>query len=83
MSNYSKTVRSNILAELGRKDISQSRAAEWVNISPASFGFRLNGKTDFRLGELMTLAEKLQVPFTVLVNGLDEIVAEKNQAVAS
>ncbi|MGP9527400.1 hypothetical protein [Glutamicibacter sp. AOP5-A2-18] len=83
MSNYSKIVRSNILAEFGRKDIYQARAAEWINISPAAFGFRLNGKTDFRLGELVTLAEQLQVPFSTLVHGLDEVVAEHHESVAS
>lgn len=83
MSNYSKIVRSNVLAELGRKDISQSRAAEWVKLSPASFGFRLNGKTEFRLGELIVLAERLNVPFSVLVSGLDEIAAEHSKELAS
>ena len=83
MSNYSKIVRSNIQAELGRRDVSQSRAAGWVEMSPASFGFRLNGKTEFRLGELVTLAERLQVPFSTLVNGLDEIVSEHRDQVAS
>lgn len=83
MSNYSKIVRSNILAEFGRKDIYQAHAAEWINISPAAFGFRLNGKTDFRLGELITIAEKLGVPFSTLVAGLDEVVAEHKQEMAS
>lgn len=82
MSNYSKVVRSNVLAEFGRKDISQSMGASWLGLSPASFGFRLNGKTDFRLGELMILANKLNVPFSTLVSGLDDVVAELTKEVA-
>lgn len=76
MNDYLKVLRANILAEFGRQEISRAQAAGWVNISPASFGTRLNGTTDFRIGELITLAIKLQVPFSTIVEGLDDVVLE-------
>ena len=83
MTNFPKIVRSNIQAELARRDVLQTTAAGWLQMSPASFGFRLSGKTDFRLGELITLAERLQVPFSTLTQGLDEALAEHKVEVAS
>lgn len=71
MSNYHRIIRSNILGEFGRQDVSQTKGGSWLDLSPASFGARLSGRTDFRLGELVILAENLGVPFSTLVEGID------------
>lgn len=87
MATYSQAVRANVLAELGRKDLKQHVAASWLPISGSAFSARLDGKVEFRIGELMKIAIHLGVPFTTLVAGLDEIVAEEiaaqSKAVAS
>lgn len=69
--DYKEHLRSNIAAELGRHGVSQSRAARELQLSPASFGSRLQGRTDFRIGELLDLAKFLQVPFSTLTEGID------------
>lgn len=87
MATYSQAIRANLLAELGRKDIKQQTAAAWFPVSPSAFSAKLYGKSDFKVGELMKLAIHLQVPFTTLVAGLDELVQEEidsiDKAVAS
>jgi len=71
MMDYKEHLKSNIAAELGRHGVSQSKAAKHLQLSPASFGSRLQGRTDFRIGELLDLAKYLQVPFSTLTEGID------------
>lgn len=71
MAIYYEVLRSNIAAELGRKGISQREAAIGINLSPASFGSRLAGRTEFRLGELIRLSEIIGVSFLTLIEGVD------------
>lgn len=79
MTNYQRVLRANVLAELGRADVTRARAGEWIGLSPASFGQRLSGKTDFRMGELMKIAGELKVPVSTLTNGLDDSDLDDNQ----
>lgn len=71
MAIYHRVIRSNIAAELGRKGISQREAANRLDLSPASFGSRLAGRTEFRLGELIRLSEIIGVSFLTLIEGVD------------
>lgn len=72
---YHVVVRSNVKAELARKDIQGQAAAEEIGMSAAMLSSRLHGRSDWRLGELVKLAEMLDIPFSRLVEGIDSEVA--------
>lgn len=76
MAIYHRLVRANIAAELGRRDLTQREAAEHLRISSPSFASRMAGRTEFRLGELVYLADYLGVLFSTLTAGLDTAADE-------
>lgn len=80
MATYQQLMRANIAAELGRRDLTQREAAQRLDISGAALTSRMLGRTDFKLGELILLASVLEVPFSTLVNGLDDSVSTKQAA---
>jgi transcriptional regulator with XRE-family HTH domain len=69
--NYHDVLKANIGAELGRRGFTQSKVAVAIGIPQSSFSARLNGSQEFRLNELVVLSAYLQVPLTVLLQGLD------------
>lgn len=69
---YLEILRANIGAELGRRGLHQKDAADWLGISKTTFSAKLHGHSPFKLDELMILAAWLHVPFTKLVEGIDE-----------
>lgn len=73
--NYHVLVRSNVKAELARKDVQGQAAAERIGMSATMLSSRLHGRSDWRLGELVKLAEILDIPFSRLIEGIDAEVA--------
>lgn len=70
--SYQKQLRANIVAELSRRDISQTDAARQIEMPQTALSARLRGRIDFRIGELLSLAHLLGVPLSVLLQGLQE-----------
>lgn len=62
-------------------DMSQAQAAAAVGLSQPQFSKRLRGEVDWKLGDLVQLAEVFKIPFTSLVAGLDEKPLEPNGTV--
>lgn len=50
-----------IRGEMRRKKISQEKAANWLNMSRASFSYRICGKIEWSLREVISLFELLEV----------------------
>ena len=50
-----------IRGELKRQKISQDKAAYYVGLSRGQFSVRLNGRQEWKIGELMQLAELLKI----------------------
>ena len=50
-----------IRGEMRRKKISQEKAANWLNLSRASLSYRINGKIEWSLREILSLFELLGV----------------------
>lgn len=71
MSNHTRCVRSNLAAEISRRDLTQARAAALAGLTPDGLSKRMSGQVEFRLGELLELARVLGVPFATLVAGID------------
>ena len=69
---YQDAIRSNIKAELARRDMQGQQGAEGIGLTPAVFSSRLHGRSEWRLGELVALSSLLSVPFSKLVDGVDE-----------
>ncbi|MEZ7752605.1 helix-turn-helix transcriptional regulator [Micrococcus luteus] len=69
MSNHTRCVRSNLAAEISRRDLTQARAAALAGLTPDGLSKRMSGQVEFRLGELLELARVLGVPFATLVAG--------------
>jgi predicted transcriptional regulator len=67
-----KVLRSNIAAELGRHDVTQSRAANAIGLSQTAFSSRMSGRAEFKVSELVRLGAYLRVPVAILLAGLDE-----------
>jgi transcriptional regulator with XRE-family HTH domain len=55
-------VAANVRAELARKRISQTQIAEHLGVSRQNVAQRLNGRVDFRVGELIAIAALLDIP---------------------
>lgn len=83
MNTYQRRLRANIAAELGRNDMTQAEAANRLGMTPGGMANRMNGKVDFRAGELVQLSNVLQVSFSTLTAGLDESVSAMSGSVAS
>lgn len=56
------TVAANVRAELARRRITQSEVAERLGVSRQNIAQRLNGSVDFRVGELLAIADLLGIP---------------------
>lgn len=69
--SYQVVLRGNIKAAMARRDWLGQQTAEAIGMTPATFSSRLHGRTEWRMSELVSLAEALQVPFARLVAGVD------------
>ena len=56
------TVAANVRAELARRRIRQSEVAARLGVSRQNVAQRLNGSVDFRVGELLAIADLLGIP---------------------
>jgi len=70
----------NIAAELGRHDVTQSRAADAIGLSQTAFSSRMSGRAEFKVSELVRLGAYLGVPVAVLRAGLDEDAGSKAES---
>lgn len=76
MSNHVRCVRGNLAAEIGRRDLTQARVAQLAGLTQDGLSRRMSGQVEFRLSELVRLAEVLNVPFSTLVEGMDQMSME-------
>lgn len=67
---YHDSLRGNVKAELARADLKGKDAAAAIGITPAVFSSRLHGRSDWRIRELVALAEALDVPIDRLLAGV-------------
>lgn len=81
--DYHNTLRANIRAELGRRGLSQQEAADAIGIRQSSMSARIQGKVEFKVSELIDLARCLEVPFSRLVEGLDEALSSDSPILAT
>lgn len=79
---YQDALRGNIKAELGRSNRKAKEAAAAIGLAPGVFSSRLNGRTEWRVGELIQLAIALRIPFDRLVEGVDEDQRESGEVSA-
>lgn len=70
--SYKKYLRSNIVAEMTRKDFVQADVANGMDMAQTALSSRLRGKTPFRLHELLKLAQVLEIPLENLLNGIEK-----------
>lgn len=70
--SYQRQLRANIVAELSRRDITQTEAARRLGLPQNALSARIRGRIDFRIGELVALADALGIRLEVLTNGLQE-----------
>ena len=49
MSNHTRCVRSNLAAEISRRDLTQARAAALAGLTPDGLSKRMSGQVEFRL----------------------------------
>lgn len=75
MTSYKDVLRSNIKAELARRDWKGQQAAQRIGLTPAMFSSRLHGRTEWRMNELVALADALAIPFSRLLSGIDDVQA--------
>jgi len=66
-------VAANVRAELARRRIRQTDVAERLGVSRQNVAQRLNGSVDFRVGELISIADMLGIPIGELVGGVRAI----------
>ena len=70
---YTTLLRSNIGAELGRRGLYQKDVADALHLSKSTVAAKIQGKVDFKLSELIKIAEWLDIPFSNLTTGFDEL----------
>lgn len=75
---YSKQVRANVLAEMGRRELRQSDVALVLGTSQKNVSRRLHGDVDWKLGELLRLAEAWELPLATVLAGADDRPFEPN-----
>jgi transcriptional regulator with XRE-family HTH domain len=63
-------VAANVRAELARRRITQTDVAERLGVSRQNVAQRLNGSVDFRVGELISIANMLGITIGDLVGGV-------------
>ena len=61
------SVAANVRAELARKQITQIEVAARLGVSRQNVAQRLNGRVDFRVGELIAIAGLLDIPVADLL----------------
>lgn len=74
--SYIRQLRSNIVAEISRQDLTQTTVAMRMQLQQNAFSGRLHGRIPFRLSELLSLAEILDVPLDDLLNGVEDSYLE-------
>jgi len=70
--SYTDQLRANIVSHLSKREMSQTVAGEYLNLRQNSLSARLYGKTDFRLRELLLLAQLFGISVHELLNGVEE-----------
>ena len=60
-------VAANVRAELARRSIRQVDVAERLQVSRQNVAQRLKGSVDFRVGELISIADMLGITISELV----------------
>lgn len=63
-STAADTVRSEVLAMMGRSRMNQTRLGQIIGVSQSQVSERLNGRKDFTIHELELLAGHWDVPIT-------------------
>ncbi|WP_126855804.1 helix-turn-helix domain-containing protein [Kocuria sp. HSID16901] len=63
----SLAVAGNVRAALGRRSVTQARAAEHLQMSRDAFSRRITGKVPFDVAELEALSRFLEVSYSSLV----------------
>jgi transcriptional regulator with XRE-family HTH domain len=63
-------VAANVRAELARRRIRQIDVAERLGVSRQNVSQRLNGSVDFRVGELIAIADLLGITVVELLGGV-------------
>jgi|GEM_PF-2625433 len=74
--SYIRQLRSNIVAEISRQDLTQTTVAMRMQLQQNALSGRLHGRIPFRLSELLSLAEILDVPLDDLLNGVEDSYLE-------
>lgn len=69
---YTRVVRANILAEMGRRELRQSDVAAILHTSQRSVSKRMTGETDWRIGDLLQLAQAWSIPIATLLDGVED-----------
>lgn len=64
------TVVANVRAELARRRIKQGDVADKLGVSRQNVAQRLNGTVDFRISELIAIAELCGITVAELVDGV-------------
>lgn len=70
--SYHTILRSNIRAELARRDWLVQEGAAAIGMQPSMFSSRLHGRTEWRMSELVGLASALGIPVSKLLDGVDD-----------
>ena len=63
-------VAANVRAELARRRITQTDVAQRLGVTRQNVAQRLNGSVDFRVGELILIANMLGITIGDLVGGV-------------
>ena len=63
-------VAANVRAELARRRITQTDVAQRLGVSRQNVAQRLNGSVDFRVGELIAVADMLGITILELLDGV-------------
>ena len=63
-------VAANVRAELARRRITQTDVAQRLGVSRQNVAQRLNGSVDFRVGELIAVADMLGITIAELLDGV-------------
>ena len=63
-------VAANVRAELARRRITQTDVAQRLGVTRQNVAQRLNGSVDFRVGELIAVADMLGITIAELLDGV-------------
>lgn len=73
---FNLRVSNEIRSWLGRRQITQKRLAQMLDLSATSLSFRMKGKTPWSIGELAEVSSWLGISLAQLLG--EELVNEKN-----